>query len=228
MDKQTAGLGESSSSHSNSSICSNCNTKITADDFMNHILTCQAHTGEMGFQTIMGKYFFFCFQCNLIKINFDVWCARKDIKVNLHFTSTLTLFQSFSSNGEPFSFYNLKSIKIAKMFFSWCLMKWSKAYLAYYTKRSVNFENKFLKYIMKNWEDKSLRCNAVKTPLHFAAMNGNLATFKDILGYYVMDQIPDVMLAKPHFIWLPWMVIWLSLTEQNYFVVSTKGAHFHK
>ena len=54
IDKQTSGLEESSSSH-----CSNCKTKITADDFMNHILTCQAHTREMGFQTTMGKYFFF-------------------------------------------------------------------------------------------------------------------------------------------------------------------------
>jgi hypothetical protein len=56
IDKQTSGLEESSSSQ-----CSNCKTKITADDFMNHILTCQAHTREMGFQTTMGKYFFFFF-----------------------------------------------------------------------------------------------------------------------------------------------------------------------
>ena len=58
IDKQTS--GESSSSHSNPSIssgvlCSNCKTKITADDFMGHVLTCQAHIGEIGIQTTMGK-----------------------------------------------------------------------------------------------------------------------------------------------------------------------------
>ena len=60
MDKQTSGLGEPSSSHSNPSIssgvlCSNCKTKITADDFKVHFMTCQAHTGEMGLQTTTGK-----------------------------------------------------------------------------------------------------------------------------------------------------------------------------
>ena len=68
IDKQTAELGESSSSLSNPSMsyCSNCKTKITDDDFMNHILTCPANTEEMGFQTTMGKYFFF-----FISVKFD-------------------------------------------------------------------------------------------------------------------------------------------------------------
>ena len=71
VDKQTSGLGEV--------FCSNCRTKIRIDDLEVHFHNCRAQTGEMGFQTTMGKYFF-CLQCNLIKINFDVRCARKDIK----------------------------------------------------------------------------------------------------------------------------------------------------
>ena len=60
IDKQTSGLGESSSSHSNPSIssgvlCSYCKTKITADDFMGHFFNCQGQTGEIGIQTTMGK-----------------------------------------------------------------------------------------------------------------------------------------------------------------------------
>ena len=66
FDEQTSGLGEQSSSHSNPStssgtLCRNCKTKITANDYMNHILTCPAHTGEMDFQTTLGKYLFFAF-----------------------------------------------------------------------------------------------------------------------------------------------------------------------
>ena len=57
IDKQTFGESSSPSNPSISSgvICSNCKTKITDDDYMNHIFTCKAHSGEIGIQTTMGK-----------------------------------------------------------------------------------------------------------------------------------------------------------------------------
>ena len=48
VDKQTSGLGEV--------FCSNCRTKIRIDDLKVHFHNCRAQTGEMGFQTTMGKY----------------------------------------------------------------------------------------------------------------------------------------------------------------------------
>ena len=48
-------IGYSNPSILSKLVCRNCRTKITADDLKVHFLTCQAHTGEMGFQTTMGK-----------------------------------------------------------------------------------------------------------------------------------------------------------------------------
>ena len=58
--------------------------------------------------------------------------------------------------------------------------------MAYTEGQSISKAN-FLKGIMKNCVDKSPICNAGKTPLHFAAQGGNLATFKEVS--LVMNRI---------------------------------------